>query len=140
MAPKLILERVMEQFKEFAVKLLDEIAEPRSLILVVDWQVGSDFPPGLLVTRGEVAGPQLLIEASNQLTKMNLRVLEVYANALSEAREVNDELAQQVTQLQNLHQQLKQEVEDLERRKYSLTGKTTDGTVASIETDRLGKS
>lgn len=107
MAPKLAVEQVFERFREFATALFDNVAEPRSVVLVVDWQIGqTDFPPGLLVTREEQVDASALIDIAGQLCKMNTRLVELYSQTINKAEEVL--------------QELKKEVEELERRKSAL--------------------
>jgi chromosome segregation ATPase len=91
------------------------------LILVVDWQIGqNDFPAGLLVTREKDVQPEALLEVSNQLGKMNVRVLQFYRKALEEMETIQEHLEEGIRQRQALVEELNKEIDKLERRKNTL--------------------
>lgn len=85
--PKLVVEVVFERFKEFCKELYGTVGEPNSLLLVVDWRIGNtDYPAGVLIPRNTSVNPADLLEVASQLGKMSRRVLEIYEQAIEEAK------------------------------------------------------
>lgn len=79
------MEQMFDRFREFARKLFEEFAEPRSLAMVVNWEIGqTDFPAGIVVTQTKDPDPHVLIEMSEQLGKMQVRALEIFRDSLVE--------------------------------------------------------
>ncbi len=113
--PKLAVEQVFDRFKEFAKALFDEVAEPRSVALVVDWQIGrNDFPAGMLISREAQVLPGDMLHMSEQLSKMSVRVLQLYGEALNKLDAIGTKLNTAVESKHATLRALTQEVETLE--------------------------
>jgi hypothetical protein len=130
--PKLSVEQVFDRFTEFANKLFDDVAEPRSLVLVVDWQIGqNDFPAGLLITREKQIMPNDLLDVSKQLAKMNIRVLQIHTNALDGLAETVATVEDDIRKKQALLHELQEEIQKLagnRRESNSPADTATSGT------------
>lgn len=125
---QLVIDQIGERFNDFAAKLLDEFGEPRSFVLVVDWELGqNDFPAGFMLTRDKELSTPTLLEITSQVAKMANEVLSIFNATLESAYKVNDSLDEELQKKQRLMQELQKEVEELERRKLVSTGNTTDG-------------
>jgi uncharacterized protein YceH (UPF0502 family) len=114
------------------MSLFDDIAEPRSLVLVVDWKIGqTDFPAGSVVTRDKQVSPAVLLDIVAQLGKMNARVMHIYHDTLAQMDEINTTMDEQIASKQALVQELivravelEHDINELEQRKDALKGNT----------------
>lgn len=108
-APKLVATLVQEKFRQFADDLFASCAEPRNLMLVVDWQVGQkDFPAGIMMTRDRQTEIHDLLNILGQLDKMIVRVVHLYSRQLGAIDE-------EYSQLLTLIEQKRKELEELKK-------------------------
>lgn len=91
---------VFEAFQKAAESLFAQVREPRSLTLVVDWEIGqNDYPAGMIVTRDKNVQPDDLLRVVGQLHKMSDKSIQLYA--LGVAR-LSEELAAKDEEIKKL--------------------------------------
>jgi hypothetical protein len=114
-------EQIMEAFRQFAANIFETYGEPKTLALVVDWEIGkTDFPAGMLINRkGTNLQPEDLLELNTQIHKFGQRLIELYGK--------------EIYRTMQGFTRLRAEVDALEQRKRELTGEGSQGAVKPAE-------